>query len=258
MCCSDWLRTPPVGNIQHQSIDEIWNGEKAREIRRSILDGSFKYCDGTRCPFLKSISHEVQRLEGVKNEELKTIIDYKLTILPFKPREIDCSFETSCNLSCPSCRSKVRMHSVNEHEILNIQSKLENEAFKDAHVLSFSSSGDPFGSPFYRKWLQNLNRKKVPHLKQIRLHTNALLWTPKMWGTIPAEIQEVVKSTIISIDAGRLERGLISILFILAHYKTGEPFQKKNTAIGQFIVLIIHAIRSSLICLRMKFFVTQL
>jgi MoaA/NifB/PqqE/SkfB family radical SAM enzyme len=248
MCCSDWLRTPPVGNIQHQSIDEIWNGEKAREIRRSILDGSFKYCDGTRCPFLKSISHEVQRLEGVKNEELKTIIDYKLTILPFKPREIDCSFETSCNLSCPSCRSKVRMHSVNEHEILNIQSKLENEAFKDAHVLSFSSSGDPFGSPFYRKWLQNLNRKKVPHLKQIRLHTNALLWTPKMWGTIPAEIQEVVKSTIISIDAGRpetyaknrrgssFERLLENLQFIrllrkhgpLEHVKISMVVQKNN------------------------------
>ena len=205
MCCSSWLKTPPIGNIKHQSVDEIWNGEKAQEIRRSILDGSFKYCDRTRCPFLQSISCEVQRVETVKDEELKTIIENQLTILPYGPREIDCSFDRSCNLSCPSCRSRVLIDSAHEHEILNIQSKLENEIMKAVHVLSISSSGDPFGSPFYRKWLQTMNIKKIPHLKQIRLHTNALLWTPKMWSTIPKETQEVVKSTIISIDAGRPE-----------------------------------------------------
>ena len=229
MCCTDWLRTPPIGNIQHQSVDEIWNGEKAQEIRRSILDGSFRYCDRIRCPFLQSISFEVQRVETVNNEELKNIIEHQLTILHFKPREIDCSFETSCNLSCPSCRPKVRVHSANEHEILNIKSILENDAFKDVHVLSFSSAGDPFGSPFYRQWLQTMNRKKIPHLKQIRLHTNALLWTPKMWSTIPAEIQEVVKSTIISIDAGRPETYAIN--------RRGSSFERllKNL---QFIRLL--------------------
>ena len=205
LCCSTWLKTPPIGNIQHQSVDEVWNGEKAQEIRRSILDGSFKYCDHTECPYLQTISCEVQPLKMVKDEELKTVVKNKLTILPYGPREIDCSYDRSCNLFCPSCRSKIIVESANEHEILGIQSKLENEAMKDAHVLSISGSGDPFGSPFYRRWLQTMNRGNAPHLKQILLHTNAQLWTPMMWSTIPKEIRELIKSTIISIDAASPE-----------------------------------------------------
>lgn len=205
MCCSSWLKTPPIGNIKHQSVDEIWNGEKAQKIRRSILDGSFKYCDHTVCPYLQTISCEVQRREKVVDEELMNIIKNKLTILPYGPREIDCSYDRSCNLSCPSCRSKIIIESANEHEILDVQSKLENEVLKDAKILIISGSGDPFGSPLYSRWLQTTSNGKLPHLKQILLHTNAQLWTPKMWSTIPKEKQKLIKSAIISIDAARSE-----------------------------------------------------
>lgn len=248
MCCSSWLKTSPIGNIKHQSVDEVWNGKKAQEIRYSILDGSFKYCDHTLCPFLQTVSGEVQRREKVVDVELIKIIKNELTILPYGPREIDCSYDRSCNLSCPSCRSKMIVDSDNEHEILNIQSKLENEAMMDVQVLSISSSGDPFGSPFYRKWLQTMGRNKMPHLKHIRLHTNALLWTPTIWSAIPKEIRKVVTSTIISIDAGRpetysvnrrggsFERLLENLEFIsllrkhgpLEHVKISMVVQKNN------------------------------
>ncbi len=203
MCC--YLKAPLIGSLHYQSTEEVWNSKNAQEIRRSILDGSFKYCDHNGCPFLQTISCEVQRREKVVDAELMNIIKNELTILPYGPREINFGYDRSCNLSCPSCRSKIIVESANEHEILGIQSKLENEALKDAHVLTISGSGDPFGSPFYRKWLQTMNRGKMPHLKQILLHTNAQLWTPKMWSTIPKEIRELIKSAIISIDATRSE-----------------------------------------------------
>ncbi len=205
MCCPDWLKTPPIGNINHQSLDEVWNGENAQEIRRSILDGSYKYCDHTACPFLQTRTCEVQRIETVKDEELLNIIKNKLTILPNGPRDIICAYDRSCNLSCPSCRTGIIVENANEHEILKIQSILENEVLKDAHCLKISGLGDPFGSPLYRKWLQTLNKGKIPSLKQIRIHTNAQLWTPKMWSTIPKEIQALVKRVEISIDAARAE-----------------------------------------------------
>jgi len=41
----------------------------------------------------------------------------------------------------------------------------------------------------------------MPHLEQITLCTNAQLWTRKMWSTIPKDIQVLVKSASISIDA---------------------------------------------------------
>jgi hypothetical protein len=42
LCCPSWLDTP-IGNLRFQSVEEIWNGERAQDIRRSILDGSFDY-----------------------------------------------------------------------------------------------------------------------------------------------------------------------------------------------------------------------
>jgi MoaA/NifB/PqqE/SkfB family radical SAM enzyme len=199
MCC--WLKTPPIGNIRDQSVEEVWNGQDAQEIRHTILDGSFKYCDRDACPYLQTVTYDVRKRGKVKDKELKKAIKSELTILPHGPREIICCYDKSCNLACPSCRTKVIVESENREEILAIQSKLEKEALKDVHVLTISGTGDPFGSPFYRQWLQTMNRWKMPHLSRILLHTNAQLWTPKMWDTIPREIQELVKRAEISIDA---------------------------------------------------------
>ena len=200
VCCPSWLDTP-IGNLTYQSVEETWNGKKAQEFRRSILDGSFKYCNRSRCPFLQTISEPVERVEDVKDEDLKIIIEKKLTILPYGPREINCSYDRSCNLSCPSCRTKVIIENGNKQQILNIQGKINNEALKDAHLLYITGSGDPFGSPFFRKWLQTMKRGDMPNLKKIHLHTNAQLWTPQMWSTIPKDIQQLVKTVEISIDA---------------------------------------------------------
>ena len=204
MCCPSWLDTP-IGNLTYQSVTEIWNGKKAQEIRRSILDGSFKYCNRSRCPFLHTTSCPVENVEDVNDEDFKVIIDKGLTILPYGPKEINCSYDKSCNLSCPSCRSEVIIEKKNRKQILEVQNKICKEALRDAQLLYITGSGDPFGSPFFRKWLQTMKRQDMPRLKRLHIHTNAQLWTPKMWKTIPDEIQQMVKTSEISIDAASSE-----------------------------------------------------
>lgn len=200
MCCPSWLDTP-IGNLKYQSVEEVWNGKESQELRRSILDGSFKYCNHSRCPFLHTISEPVQKIEDVRDEDLKTAIEKQLTILPYGPREINCSYDKSCNLSCPSCRTKIIIDRRNKKQILEVQRKIQNEAIKDAHLLYITGSGDPFGSPFFRKWLQTMKREDMPNLKKIQLHTNAQLLTPEIWSTIAKDIQPLIKSVEISIDA---------------------------------------------------------
>ena len=204
MCCPTWLDTP-IGNLQNQSVEEIWNGEKAQEIRRSILDGSFRYCNRSRCPFLQSVSGPVEKVEDVQDKDLKLVIEEGLTILPYGPREINCGYDKSCNLSCPSCRTEIIVESKYKRQILKIQGKIQDEAIKDAHLLYITGSGDPFGSPFFRKWLKTMRREDMPLLKNLHLHTNGQLWTPKMWGTISRDVRQLVKSTEISIDAASSE-----------------------------------------------------
>ena len=41
-CCPAWVNHYTIGNLKEQSAEEVWNGEKARDFRKSILDGSFK------------------------------------------------------------------------------------------------------------------------------------------------------------------------------------------------------------------------
>ena len=204
LCCPSWLDTS-IGNLGEQSVEEIWNGENAQKIRQSILDGSFKYCDASKCAFLQTVSGPVQPIEEVEEESFKTVIEQNLTQLPYGPKEVICSYDSSCNLSCPSCRFEIFIETENEQQILSLEEKLRCQALKDATYLYITGSGDPFGSPYFRKWLQTMKKAEMPNLQEIRLHTNAQLWTPGLWNSIPEEIRRLVSSAEISIDAARAE-----------------------------------------------------
>lgn len=232
LCCPAWLRMS-IGNLRHESVAEIWNGTKAQEIRRSILDGSFRYCDRDICPFLQTTTGPVQPIETVEDEDLLDVIERGLAILPYGPRKINCSYDKSCNLSCPSCRSNIVVETKNQQLIDEIQKKIELEALPGAHYLHITGSGDPFGSPFFRKWLQSMDLDHMPNLRRIRLQTNGQLWEPNLWETIPAGIRHLIKEADISIDAAspatysRNRRGgsfstlLRNLAFIRALHSTG-------------------------------------
>lgn len=200
LCCPSWLDTP-AGNLRDQSVEEIWNGRVARDIRRSILDGSFAYCNHARCPYLQTASGPVQPASAVTDPELAAVIRDGLTAVPYGPREINCSYDRSCNLSCPTCRTALIMETARGEEIRSIQQKLTREALGDARLLYITGSGDPFGSPYFRRWLQTMQRRDMPRLETIHLHTNGLLWNPRMWASIPDDVRALVKHADISIDA---------------------------------------------------------
>jgi wyosine [tRNA(Phe)-imidazoG37] synthetase (radical SAM superfamily) len=204
MCCPGWLQTT-IGNVQFQSVWDIWNGKKAQEIRQTILDGSFQYCSRQRCAFFQTVSGPVQRADEIKDEDLREAIEHEWTVLPYGPREINCSYDKSCNLSCPSCRSETIVETDKEREIAAIQKRLQEEALGGAHRLYITGSGDPFGSPFFRAWLQAMKKEDMPNIRNIHLHTNAQLWTRESWNKISEEIQAYVTSTEISVDAAKPE-----------------------------------------------------
>lgn len=202
LCCPAWLDIP-VGNLDHHSVAEAWNGTAAQILRRSILDGTFAYCRRDRCPYLQKVTGPVQRRRDVTDPLMRAVIDEGLLVLPYGPREINCAYDRSCNLSCPSCRTALIVETRRRDQIERIQRKLNDEALADAELLYITGSGDPFGSPFFRKWLRTMKRADMPKLRRLHLHTNAVLWTPAMWETISPEIRELITSAEISIDAAR-------------------------------------------------------
>jgi glycosyltransferase involved in cell wall biosynthesis len=203
-CCQSWIRTS-IGNMRKRSVREIWNGREARDIRRSILDGSFHHCRADVCPYLQRIDGPVQRVADVRDEQMLEVIKNEQTRLSFGPRDVICSFDQSCNLSCPSCRPRIIMETAHGKAILDIQKRLEDEALRDARLLYITGSGDPFGSPLFREWLRTMDAAKMPNLERIHLHTNALLWTERSWQAIPERTRSFIRSATLSIDAATAE-----------------------------------------------------
>lgn len=198
LCCPTWL-PKSVGNLTHSAADEVWNGEAAREIRESILDGSFKYCT-TVCPFLNTKSGFVQFADEVTHPHLRRTIDEYRVRSSTGPKVVGAAFDWSCNLSCPSCRPQKIIERDSKAEILDLQDKLAREVFRDLGLLYITGSGDAFGSPFFLDWLRRMRLEDHPALR-IHLHTNAQLWTPALWEKLPEQVRDRVVSTEISIDA---------------------------------------------------------
>jgi hypothetical protein len=200
VCCPSWL-FKPIGNLLDDSVEDVWNSAAAADIRRSILDGSFEYCSRKLCSFLQSETGPVQPANEVTDPLMRRAIDENLEVLPWGPREIIASHDRSCNLSCPSCRTHVIMEHERRDDILLVQQKLKEEALKGATYLHVTGSGDPFGSPYLRGFLQTLDRSQMPSLERIHLQSNGILWTKSMWETLPKDVRALVRSAEISIDA---------------------------------------------------------
>jgi len=209
LCCASWLKKYLPRNTKPL---EAWNSKEANDIRDSILDGTYKYCDNSQCPFLHQLETfgNVGRVEPLFHKdklpkELKTTIeDYKNGIT-FSPKIIQFSMDRSCNLKCPSCR--LEMFIADSKKISKVKQDIqdiEDTYGKEVTSLYITGSGDPFISVAFRDFLRNFNKSKWPKLQSIHLHTNATMWTKEMWDSMP-NIHQYVKSCEISIDAGTKE-----------------------------------------------------
>lgn len=208
LCCPSWLtKHLPNG----MGIDESWNSKDAKDIRNSILDGSYKFCDDNQCPSLNKLKNTNKvdsvlipknELSSNKNSFLKSNIDNHISDIPFSPNIIQFSFDRTCNLKCPSCRIELIVGDKNKIESVNATiDEIEKLYSNDIISLYITGSGDPFISVGFREFLRNFNPNKYPNLKSIHLHTNATKWNRKMWDSMKS-IHPYVKTCEISIDAG--------------------------------------------------------
>jgi hypothetical protein len=53
VCCPSWL--PNKVELSEIPLKDVYNSEPIVDIRNSILDGSFKYCDKELCPYLSKL-----------------------------------------------------------------------------------------------------------------------------------------------------------------------------------------------------------
>jgi len=206
LCCATWL---PKHLPKNSSFKDCWESEEANEIRNSILDGSYKFCDKVQCPYLHQLDTfgDVGRIEPLYHKSklpvfLRDKIKQYKAGNPIAPRIVQFSMDRSCNLKCPSCRlSLIIADSTKIQKVKQEIQDIENTYGKEITALYITGTGDPFISAAFRDFLRNFDKNKWPKLQSIHLHTNATKWTKEMWDSMP-NIHKYVKSCEISIDAG--------------------------------------------------------
>jgi MoaA/NifB/PqqE/SkfB family radical SAM enzyme len=121
------------------------------------------------------------------------------------PKSIRFTFDSACNLACPSCRKDFIK---NSNDITNESNGILDEIYKKygntLESVSLSGYGDPFYSHSMMNFLINVNKSVLPNLKQIHLHTNAILWNEGNWDKIKNS-HKFITSAEISIDAATSE-----------------------------------------------------
>lgn len=206
VCCPSWLKTS-IGDLNQQTISEVWNSGTAQKIRETIIDGSYSYCDKTICPYFNS-----GRLETIDElpSNIRSVIEKKETKISLRPKYVLLGYDFSCNLSCPSCRSEKRMTPIGSpahKKVEEITAKIDAEFIQPASdeiiTLNITGSGDPFASNVYRNYLEKMDGANLSHLK-IDLQTNGLLFTPVTWEKMH-RIHGNIQNVFVSIDAATEE-----------------------------------------------------
>ena len=198
LCCPSWL---PVDVWDGKSIKSSFYSHKAEEVRESIIDGSYKYCDEKQCPYLSGLKNNTYNRKFVK----KTDKSIKFFRNKNEIQTVNFCFDRSCNLQCPSCRSElINYYGKDREQVEDKLNQVKEEISSTVKRLYVTGTADPFYSKSFRNFLETLDPNKFTKLQSIHLHTNGSLWNKEMWKRVKA-IHPYVNSCEISIDAGTKE-----------------------------------------------------
>lgn len=198
------------GNMNNTSLKSIWNSEDFKELRRSILEGDYSYCDSSKCASMQSVLQKQKQndtyqkpYELIHKNNIQDLSKYSLTSIT--PNIISFDDDPTCNLSCPSCRkSLIVLNQEESHQKLQKQFELLNECKENIDELWLCGAGDPFAADSYKRLLANYDFSNIPNLK-IRIDTNGILFNEKTWNTTLKNVQDKINLVAVSVDASKEE-----------------------------------------------------
>jgi hypothetical protein len=199
LCCASWLQTS-AGNLSVSEWQDVWNSDAAQDIRASIHDGSYRFCNKTACPKIQGADLADAAELAATSDLWRDVIEQAITAMPVGPEVVNLAYDRTCNLSCPSCRTekfaadeatRARYEDMQQYRILPL--------LRDAKTVFVTGSGDPFASKNFRRLMTQLTEKDYPRLG-FQIMTNGMLFTPRQWESFPT-LHGRTRILKISIDA---------------------------------------------------------
>lgn len=153
--CTAWLPAA-VGNIQVNTVEEILNSDKLRQVQNTVQDGTYRLCNNKQCTYI--ISNWFDSNKGITNLRL--------------------GIDDSCNLSCPSCRNQkifVSKGPVLQRKMLWVDKIISWIQQQDHNIkVHIGSDGDPFASLVYRYFMKRMTQLNLSNVS-FAFQTNGLL-----------------------------------------------------------------------------------
>ncbi len=180
---------------------EFWSGEDWKEFRKSVTDGTFRYCQKNQCPNI--VGGWLPKKSDCTGGWLQQILEGDLDVIP-PLEELHFSYDGHCNLKCPSCRLDIRTNTCEQIEKLNeLYKKNLAPYMKKAKHLTLSGCGEAILSPHSKAVLQSFSREENPELV-IELRTNATVLNSRTWEAL-GEGRHLIRHITASIDAATKE-----------------------------------------------------
>ena len=106
-CCPNWNNFYSLGNIYKSSFNDIWNSDKAVELRKRIMNKDYSLCDLQGCLYLKQ-----------KDFRSPYKVNCKPVMTEF-PQIVKFVYDYECNIACKICRDRIKRLTDEELELLN-------------------------------------------------------------------------------------------------------------------------------------------
>jgi MoaA/NifB/PqqE/SkfB family radical SAM enzyme len=212
LCCLGWLPLS-AGNVRKQSLEGIWNSELAMEIRKSILDGSFRYCSKIHCQHIAGRSlprrdevtlHTGERAQASASNPTLGVDPRQFSVrVPYAPESLRLCYDKTCNMACPQCRRDFFVAKREEQEIMDREFlPFMMSAAQHVDTLGLNGAGEVFASKHCRHLLSLLKREQFPRLK-FWFVSNGQLLNERAFRDF--DLYGRVRQIMISVDAARPE-----------------------------------------------------
>ena len=199
VCCTHWL--PTVIGTLADGADAVLNSPIVQDIRRSMLDGSFKYCDHLNCQSL--VNDALPKKSKVTDPELRKAIDTG-DVTVERARDILFAIDDTCNLSCPSCRVAVRGASREQNQdMMRLVEKTVLPILGNASSVMINPAGELMVSEPSRALLRYIGEQTTPNLK-VQIITNGTRFSQEEWNKFPG-VHNKVEYIRVSLDGVRKE-----------------------------------------------------
>jgi MoaA/NifB/PqqE/SkfB family radical SAM enzyme len=180
---------PPVGNINEQSIDEIWNSPGYRKLRAGMAKGDLVAAGCGNCYAIKqgmglAFEHDPacdqeppdqKSAYGRNMDILRREIATGATALEAKPTVVSFTPSHRCNIRCTHCYQEA----TRTEEIGRERAQDEVVALAPYLVRLVAGGGEPFLLPIWNKFLSRFDLEDNPYL-DFATSTNATIVSDKI------------------------------------------------------------------------------